>query len=221
LEDEDESGGMEDSFNGAAAPSSLMALLNDPVHPPPLAFQLWSLMLQQQIPLQHSASFVQLLSSLQSHTQQTAVDATGSSAAVSLLLSTLSSEMSHSRSEGGVLQHKWLRADEAAFRQGELELLVRLSTRDAAEDEPGDAAWQAVELLRQMHAEAVSFANPSAAAVTVAQLYRAVLEGAAPGFARTKLLQDLLLAVEDLATVGSAATISVEQLLEQVAVQEQ
>jgi hypothetical protein len=221
LEDEDESGGMEDSSDGAAAPTSLFSLLNDPVHPPPLAFQLWSLMLQQQIPLQHSASFVQLLSSLQAHTQQTAADATSSSAAASLLLSTLSSEMSHSRSDGGVLQHKWLRADEAAFRQGELELLVRLSTRAAAEDEPGDAAWQAVDLLRQMHAEGVSFANPSAAAVTVSQLYRAVLEGAAPGFARTKLLQDLLLAVEDLASVGSAATLSVEQLLEQVAVQEQ
>jgi len=210
--DDVEDFGLQDEDGEEQQPRTLFDVLNDPVQPPPMAFQLWSLMLQQQVPLQHSSTFVHLLSSLQAHVEALGAEA---GSAPSLLLATLSREMAHSRGTGGVLQHKWLRADEAAFRQGELSLHLRLAMQADPLDTSSSSSsfsarehvWESVDLLRLMHAEGL----PPPSAALVAQVYRMVLLGGEAGYARTKLLQDLLLVVEDM---GCA-----EAVLEEIAAQ--
>jgi len=210
--DDVEDFGLQDEDGEEQQPRTLFDVLNDPVQPPPMAFQLWSLMLQQQVPLQHSSTFVHLLSSLQAHVEAMGAEA---GSAPSLLLATLSREMAHSRGAGGVLQHKWLRADEAAFRQGELSLHLKLAMQADPLDTSSASSsfssrehvWESVDLLRLMHAEGL----PPPSAALIAQVYRMVLLGGEAGYARTKLLQDLLLVVEDM---GCA-----EAVLEEIAAQ--
>ena len=209
--DEGSAGGSASLFqtlNGAGASGASVGPL------PPLSFQLWSLMLQQQIPLQHPHSFGQLMGGLRAHVEAAhEAPATGGSgsgpssaseSASSVLLSTLSAEMAHSRRLGAPLQHKWLRADVAAFRSAELALHQQLAASAADSADSADHAFQCVETLREMQAEGLPLAPQSLAAV--AALYRSALNGADDGFARSKLLQDIAVAVDDYSCIDPAVS---------------
>jgi hypothetical protein len=230
-DDEFDFGDAEDGGEGSAGGSaSLFQTLNGagasgagPL--PPLSFQLWSLMLQQQVPLQHPHSFGQLMGGLRAHVEAAhdPAPATGGSgrgsgpssaseSASSVLLSTLSAEMAHSRRLGAPLQHKWLRADVAAFRSAELALHQQLAASAADSADSADHAFQCLETLREMQAEGLPLAPQSLAAVVA--LYRSALNDAEAGLARSKLLQDIELALDDYSAVDTA--VSMDAVIDEI-----
>ena len=199
-------------------PPTLFQTLNAPARAgrgqlPPLSFQLWSLMLQQQVPLSHPHSFTSLMGGLRAHVGEAA--AAPAAAAAGVMLATLAGEMAHSRRPGAPLQHKWLRADVGAFRAAELDLHQQLAAAAPDGDASADHAFQCVDVLRDMQAEGL----PLASLAPVAALYRQVLhDGDAESdgaYARSKLLQDLAVAVDDYAAVDQA--VSMDALLDEVA----
>lgn len=195
--------------NDFSAPPTVFEQMNDPKARSPLAFELYSLMLKHRTPLSHSNSYVQLMSQLRAHATSPAGLAAPQT--VKTLLTTLSAEMAHSRSTGGPLQHRWVRGDVGQFRSSEFHLHHLLSTGAAAEQDGGDSLFQAVDILREMHAESL----PAPEVASVAALFSSVIQDAEQGFARSKLLQDLLCTVEDYAAIEPE--LSVEALLQRIA----
>ena len=165
-------------------PKSVFAVINAPKSQCPLAFQLWSLMLQQSVPLQHSNTFVQLMSQLQSNLP------TLPSSTSSVLLTTLSNELQHARSKNGALQHKFLHTDVEAFLTTQLQVYSDMSKQPESN---GDEIWECISVLRSMHTESI---QPSVE--SVASIYRSILFGSESSFGRSKLLQDLQVVCEDL-----------------------
>ena len=198
----------EDSSDVSAQPT-IFDQMNDPKARSPLAFELYSLMLKHRVPLHHSHSYVQLMSQLRAYASAPAGLAAPQT--VKTLLTTLSAEMAHSRALGGALQHRWVRGDVGQFRSAEFDLHHMLSTGAAAEQDGGDSLFQAVDILREMHAESL----PAPAVSSVAALFSSVLQDADQGFARSKLLQDLLCTVEDYS--ASEPEMAVEALLQRIA----
>jgi hypothetical protein len=165
----------------SSQPKSIFSIMNDPSSRTPMAFQLWSLMLAQQVPLAHSHTYVALLENLQAHLAEMP------RASANLLVQTLSNEMQFARTSGA-LKHKFLRSDVRTFLTHELALHQAL----AVEEDGADSVWSCLATLKQMHQEAVT---PSVA--TVAQLYHSILTASDPSFGRSVLLQDLLTLAED------------------------
>ena len=174
------------SIEGGIVPPSLFASMNNPRNLSPLAFQLWSIMLKQQIPLQHSHSYVSLVNNLALHMPTTSSQSR--SRLSNLILQTLSSEFHHAR-QSGSLKYKTLRSDLEQFVNRELALNQQLATVD---EEGGDNLWQALTILRQIQIESL---KPNIS--VIAQIYSNICNSA-DGVGRTKLLQNITTLINDL-----------------------
>jgi len=184
----------------SSGPATLFERMNEPQVP--LAFQLWSVMLQQKLPLSHSYSFAALMGNLALHLPRLADEAaaaastnTSSSFAPtlpSLLLQTLSTEMRHSRLH--TLQHKWMREEIQKWMHTEAEMHLQLASHpcESGRSASTDHIWQCVSILREIQQEGLAAPMP-----LLSQLFMTVMQGSESGFARSKLLQDLMVICED------------------------